>query len=282
MRAFLHHLSITLKLNFRNPQAVVLGYGVPIFFLFAYAGFFLPKSLTASTGKQLSTYMGQLLTIPVLGGACFGMPIGVVSERERGVWRRYRLTPVPTIVFVCSTLVARLILVLAAAVLQIALAMWVYKMPWPRDIAQLALAFVFVSFAFLAIGMVIAMVASSVQAVQALGQSLFLPMIMIAGVGRPLTALPEWAQITTAFLPLRYAIQAIDPAVYTVTVRPHLYGPFNYVALAAIGVASTLAAVKLFRWENVQQRRGADWLWAGIAVASWVVMGLLAITYKYV
>src|ERR1700712_2874917 len=93
MKAFWNHLWVTLRLNFRNPQAVVLGYGVPIFFLFAYAGFFLKGVTDTSMGSALSKYMGQLLTITVLGGACFGMPIAFVSERERGVWRRYRLLP---------------------------------------------------------------------------------------------------------------------------------------------------------------------------------------------
>ena len=38
--------------------------------------------------------MGELLTVTALGGACFGLPTTMVSERERGVWRRYRLAPV--------------------------------------------------------------------------------------------------------------------------------------------------------------------------------------------
>src|SRR3954470_24334431 len=85
MNGFLHHLRLTLKLNFRNPQAVVFGYVVPIFFLFAYGSVFGGQSKAAPLTRQL----GQLLTISVLGGACFGMPIAFVSERERGVWRRY-------------------------------------------------------------------------------------------------------------------------------------------------------------------------------------------------
>jgi len=287
MKAFWHHLWVTLRLNFRNPQAVVLGYGVPIFFLFAYAGFFLKGVTEASMGSALSKYMGQLLTITVLGGACFGMPIAFVSERERGVWRRYRLTPVPTVVFLLSILVARLILVVIAGVIQIALAMWIYKMPWPRDMGMLIAGFLFASFAFLAIGMVIAMVANSVQAVQALGQALFLPMIMIAGIGKPLHELPVWAKTTTAFLPLRYSVQVLDPAMYDVTrvkylYRPEIYGGFNYLALAVIGLAATLAAVKLFRWENSQRQTWRDWAWVGLAVASWAVIGGVAMAYKFV
>src|SRR3954471_8461335 len=130
MNGFWHHLRLTLKLNFRNPQAVVMGYLVPIFFLFAIAAFYVKGK---NSGSEMSRYMGQLLTITVLGGACFGMPVAVVSERERGVWRRYRLTPMPTIAFVLSVLLARYVLVLSSGLIQVALAMGVYKMPPPRD-----------------------------------------------------------------------------------------------------------------------------------------------------
>src|SRR4051812_44447766 len=40
MKGFLAHLWLTLKLNFRNPQAVVFGYVVPVFFLLAFVAFF--------------------------------------------------------------------------------------------------------------------------------------------------------------------------------------------------------------------------------------------------
>ena len=40
MRGFFAHLLLTLRLNFRNPQAVVFGYVVPVFFLFAFVAFY--------------------------------------------------------------------------------------------------------------------------------------------------------------------------------------------------------------------------------------------------
>ncbi|MDB5321188.1 MAG: type transporter [Phycisphaerales bacterium] len=275
MRGFLHHLLLTLKLNFRNPQAVVFGYVVPIFFLFAYGSVFASRS----TGAPLTRQLGQLLTISVLGGACFGMPIAFVSERERGVWRRYRLTPMPTVAFAASVLIARFIIVVTAAVLQIALALWIYKMPFPKYPWHLALAFTFVCFAFLGIGLVISMIANSTHAVQALGQSLFLPMIIIGGVGVPLDMLPDWAKHVATFLPGRYAVQALDACVMDFAATSTLYGPYNLIALVAIGVASTFAAAKLFRWENNQKLPRRGMVWIVLSLATWAAVGLVAEKY---
>src|SRR5580765_4534899 len=78
MTGLLTHLWLTLKLNFRSKQAIVYGYVVPIFFLYAFGSVF-------KSDKTLIHEMGQLLTVTVLGGACFGMPTAMVNERERGV-----------------------------------------------------------------------------------------------------------------------------------------------------------------------------------------------------
>src|SRR2546421_11506227 len=87
MNGLLNHPWLTFKLNFRNPLAIIYGYVVPGVFLLAFGAFF------RSDKPPLIHEMGQLLTVTVLGGACFGMPTAMVAERERGVWRRYRLLP---------------------------------------------------------------------------------------------------------------------------------------------------------------------------------------------
>src|SRR5260221_5412316 len=84
MNGFAQHLLTSLRLNFRNPQALVFGYVVPLFFLIAFGALF------HNNKDPLRDQLGQVLTISVLGGACFGLPITFVSERERGVWPRYR------------------------------------------------------------------------------------------------------------------------------------------------------------------------------------------------
>ena len=45
------------------------------------------------------------------------------------------------------------------------------------------------------------MMADNVPAVQALGQCIFLPMLIIGGVAVPLASLPDWAQHLSAFFP---------------------------------------------------------------------------------
>jgi ABC-2 type transport system permease protein len=264
----IHHLLFTLKLNFRSRQAIIYGYLVPVFFLIAFGALF------RWTKPPLLAQMGELLTISALGGSCFGMPTGMVSDRERGVWRRYRLLPASTAGLVISTMVARFVLVASAGLLQIGLARWWYGTDFPLHPFQLLIAFLFVAFSFEAMGLVIAAAADNVPAVQALGMAIFLPMIMIGGVGVPLANLPNWAQKVAGFLPGRYAVEALQPCFDQPSGLSH--AAFALIALLVIGIAGCIAGGRLFRWDANQQFRSSARGWVLIAVASWVAVGLTA------
>ena len=187
-------------------MALLYSYLFPTIFLVAFWVLYRFEEV------PLVRHVGELLTVTALGGACFGLPTTMVSERERGVWRRYRLTPVSTATLVSGTVAARYILLVVAALLQLVLALGL-GMPLPRHPLDLFVAFTVVAFAFIGLGLVIAMMADNVPAVQALGQCIFLPMLIIGGVAVPLASLPDWAQRLSGFFPGRYAVEALQSCV---------------------------------------------------------------------
>jgi ABC-2 type transport system permease protein len=259
MNGLLLQLAVSLRLHFRNKMAVIYSYLFPTIFLLAFWVLYRYET------PPLVRHMGELLTVTILGGACFGLPTTFVSDRERGVWRRYRLTPVPTSGIVASTVAARYLLLLVAGLIQLALAMLI-GMPFPRHPFDLFVAFSCVSFAFIGLGLVIATMADNVPAVQALGQCIFLPMLIIGGVAVPLESLPEWAQHVSAFFPGRYAVEALTACVTGTGLGD---ARFSVLALLLIGAAGCVTGARLFRWDS-QQR------FAAIAGKGWVVVALLA------
>ena len=267
MNGFLELVRLSLALHFRNRMALFYGYLFPTIFLVAFWVLYRHERV------PIARHLGELLTIGVLGGACFGLPTTMVGERERGVWRRYRLAPVPAWSVVASTVVARYVLLLSAGVLQIALAMMI-GMPAPAHVFGIWVAFTCVAFAFLGLGLVIAMLADNVPAVQALGQCIFLPMLIIGGVAVPLASLPVWAQHLSAFFPGRYAVDVLQANVTGAGLGQALFG---VLALIVIGAAGSLAGARLFRWdagERFAARTGKGWI--AVAIAAWVAVGVVA------
>jgi len=264
----LRHFLLTLQLNFRSRQAIAYGYLMPVLFLLAFGSIF------RSDTPLLLHEMGQLLTISILGGACMGLPTALVAERERGVWRRYRLLPVPIGQLVIGTLLARLVIVASAALLQVVLARAIYGTPLPVHPGQALVAFLFVAFAFLGLGLLVTSLANDVPAVQALGQCLFLPMILIGGVGVPLAVLPPWAQQVAGFMPGRYAVEVLQRSLSDP--RGLTGAGFSLLALAIIGAASGAVGAKLFRWDSGRHADRAARAWVIVALLAWIVVGATA------
>jgi len=110
--------------------------------------------------------------------------------------------------------------------------------------------------------------------VQALGQCIFLPMIMIGGVGVPLVTLPTWAQYVSAFMPGRYAVEMLQ---FSYGEPGGLDGViFPFVALAVIGFAALVAGLKLFRWDNTQKLGAGGRVGLSVALAAWIGIGIAA------
>ncbi len=269
MNGLREHFFLQLRLHLRNRTALIYGYLFPLIYLAAFGVLFRHEKI------PLLRHVGEWLTVSVLGGACFGLPTTLVGERERGLWRRFRLTPVAAWRVLASTVAARYVIILSAGALQFTVAL-AAGMTAPAH--PLALWFVFsgVAFSFIGLGLVIAALADTVPAVQALGQCVFLPMLIIGGVAVPLVSLPDWAQHVSAFFPGRYAVESLQACVTGAglgVVR------FDLVALAVIGVAGAVTGGKLFRWDASQHffaRRGKVWLMP--AFAAWLAIGIWAET----
>ena len=264
MNAWWVQVEIALRLHFRNRMALFYGYLFPLIFLVAFWVLYRHESV------PLLRHMGELLTVSVLGGACFGLPTTLVGERERGVWRRYRLSPLPLWAVLAAVVVARGVLLVSAGALQWGVAMLV-GMTAPEHPWAVVVAFAAVCFAFIGLGLLIAQLANNVPAVQALGQCIFLPMLIIGGVAVKLASLPEWAQHVSAFFPGRYAVEAIQGAV---TGEGFAEIGFPLLALLGMDTAGGLAAAGLFRWDT-QQR--VEWrrrlLWLVPVVVGWLAVG---------
>ncbi len=267
MRGLIPHLLLTIRLNHRNPQALIFGYVMPILFLVAFGSIF------GSGGTAMQGVLGKVLTIAALGGACFGMPITLVAERERGVWRRYRLSPIGAPTLILSTILSRLLILLTSGGLVVGAAVFFYGMPWPVSVLALLIAYTATCLAFIGLGLVIAMLANSVGAVQAMGQCLFLPMLIIGGVAVPLRLLPMWAQTTSLFMPGRYGVTAIDHAVL-----PLLSLTDAWLALLALLLscgAGVVAAGLVFRWDVPAPSRRATINALGVVLVTWLVLGMI-------
>jgi ABC-2 type transport system permease protein len=136
-----------------------------------------------------------------------------------------------------AMLVAALVLVLGIG------AAWL-DMAMPASAGWFVVAFVLGAAALFAVGLVIAAVAPTARAANAIGMLVFFPSLFLAGAWLPKYEMPAWLSRVGDLSPLGAFREAVQDAWVGTTPDP-----VHLVALAVVAVVAGTAAAKLFRWE---------------------------------
>jgi ABC-2 type transport system permease protein len=197
----------------------------------------------------------QFITPGLLGwaiatGATFGAALTLVNWRQKRILRRLRLSPVST----TSVVGARVGVSIGIALLQTAIFIGVARIPYfglkLSDYWWMSLPVILVgTLAFLSIGLLAGAWAKSQEAANAIVNLVVLPMAFLSGSFFPLDNAPQWLQDVAEVFPLRH----MNQAMLDVMVRGK--GPASVLPelgiLAAFAIVITLAATRLFRWDDV-------------------------------
>ena len=246
MRPWLILTRCMVRMFVRDRYTLFWNTVFPVFLLLIFGTVFGAMRVD---GQQ---YMSWLLPgIVVLNLMAFGLirsATTTVDMRQRGVLRQLRATPMPVLYLVGSYIVVNVLLCLAQSTLLVLVAVLVYKVPLTVHAAVRALPMVLAGvLTFVALGQLLSSVLASTSAAVAVGQLLHYGQMFVSDLFIPRQSLPDWLQHLTAYLPAYAVVQVVRPALLAQAWRADVAW---YVLLVAIyGVAATLLAARLFRWE---------------------------------
>ena len=170
------------------------------------------------------------------------LPVHLADYRERGVLRRFRASGLPEWAMLASQSLVSIAIAVVGTILLCALGAAGFGVRFPASFGALALAFIVGSFCFAAIGMLLASLVRTARAAQAVGLLLWFVM-MFLGTGAPLNFLPGNLLFVGKGLPLYHAVVPLVDAW-----NGYGINTTQILVLAVIGLAATLATLKVFRW----------------------------------
>jgi ABC-2 type transport system permease protein len=172
------------------------------------------------------------------------MPGWLAAYRERGILRRLSTTPVPPVLLLAAQLLMNLLVTIASVVLVIGFAWLAFSVPVPKQLVGFVVALLLSAAAAAAVGLLIAALAPSGKAAQAIGVVSFFPVMFFAGLYTPREAMGSVLRRIGDFTPLGAGEQALRDAA--AGAWPHLG---NLAVLATYVVVCGLVAARVFRWE---------------------------------
>ena len=247
-----HLFRYELRAFLRNRQSQFFTLALPVMFLVIFASLFGGRGhTTAVPGGQISTSVYYVPGIIALGviSACFGnLVASVTAQRERGVLKRRRATPVPAGAIIAGRVLTSVVVavVMAAVLLAIGWAAFGAHVPGRTTLA-LVVTLVVGAASFCCLGYALASLIHDEDAAVPATQALLLPLYFISGVFVATSILPHWLADVGEVFPVRHLANALLTAY-----NPHTAGlgfsGLDLLIVAAWGAAGLLIAVRKFSW----------------------------------
>ncbi len=210
----------------------------------------LPFAMESPGHKRAANYTAFLLP-GILGMNLLSMglyAVGMVNvfNREKGIFRRLAVTPLPKWVFILAQVLQRLAVFAVQTAILLVVAKVFFKVENQGSWFAFSLVMVMGAACFMALGFALASFTKTHESFAALSNAFFFPMMLFSGVYFSLDAAPRWMQQASLALPLSPFLKVLR-AIFNDGASLSQHGPA--VALVALWAVATFTfAVKKFRW----------------------------------
>jgi ABC-2 type transport system permease protein len=230
----------------RSSAAVAWTALAPLIALIALGS--IPAIGEPSKSLHGSSYLDAYLPILMIFSLCMStiniLPPTLAGYREKGILRRLSTTPVAPTRMLAVQAGIYLGVALVVSVLMLIIAMTAYSVTVPHEFAGFVIALLFVAAAAAGIGLVIAAVARTAKAANALSAALFFPLMFLAGLWVPRAQMPGALRTISDYSPLGAGVSAVQASL--AGDWPSLQ---SLLVLSGYTAVSGAIAVRSFRWE---------------------------------
>jgi ABC transporter DrrB family efflux protein len=268
MKPYLAVIAMDVKLALRLRAVIFFNYLFPLIFFFTFA------TVLRGKANSMAYVVTMSVTLGVLGSGFFGAGIRAIQEREMGILRRYKVTPITPAPLLVGSMFTGWAIFIPYIVLLLLMAHFIYKMPLPGHFYELLFFISLGLIAFRALGLVIAAVANTMQEGTILVQLFYFPMLLLSGATFPSDQFPKVMQIIHNFVPATYLVNGMQSIMLQ---GQDLMNKDNLLAVLVMvltTVGGGLISMKLFRWEKEEKIRGSAKLWVLVVLLPFFAMGI--------
>jgi len=242
----LHQARYDLLGILRNRQARFFTLILPILFLVIFVGVFGNHRIGPQNVKASTYYVPGLSALGVIAASFVNLVISITAQRETGILKRRRASPVPAWVLVAGRTLTAVIVSLVVLTVLLLLGRFAYGVSLRTSaLPGIALTAVVGSIAFCVLGYALSTAIHNEDAAQPMTQAIMLPLYFISGVFVPNIQLPSWLRHVAEVFPVQHLADglrnAYNPAVHGVGIV------WSDIGVLAIWLAIGLG-VALFRF----------------------------------
>lgn len=268
MKAGLAHAAFEFTNGLRDRSLLLL------FYLFPLGFYVLAGALMIGLNPPFrETVIPAMVLFALMAGLLLGLPDPIVSAREAGILRTYKIHGVPRasiLILPAASAIVHLAVVGAIVTLTAPL---FFGAAVPQQWLGFLVAFAASAAALASLGMLIAVISGSTRETILWSQLLFLPSVMLGGLMVPSDAITGPLQTLSELLPTTYGMAAMRGLAYG---EPVALAPWGSVLVLLVSAAIGLwLALALYRWDAREAMSPGVRALALLALVPYVVGALL-------
>jgi ABC-2 type transport system permease protein len=256
---------IRIRLAMRNKMFLFFSLLMPLIFLFLFVMLWGKGS-----PMKINFILGGILTLTVMGGF-WGLSVQLVTFREQGILRRFRLAPLGSGPMLASSIVANFILVVPFVFFEMLIAKYLLHMAIWGNVPAIFFLVMIGSATFSAFGLVVASVTNTMQETQIINQLIWMVFLFLSGATIPLAVFPEWIKRITLFSPATYLAVGLQSAATDQVVLAELFT--EAVALILGLLVAFEISRRIFRWEPEAKVPTRAKVWVLAALIPFLIFG---------
>jgi ABC-2 type transport system permease protein len=188
------------------------------------------------------------MTIQFVLIAAVDLGIGILMERQRGLWRRLRSAPISRRLLLAGKAASATLIALFSLLVSFAFAMIVFGVRIHGSVAGFLLVALTSAIMAATFGILIAAIGRTPQAVRGVSMLAVLVMLMLGGAWIPSFLFPAWLQQFTLAMPTRWAIDGLEAMTWRgLDLSSALTSSAVLLGFAAL---FSVLALSRFRWES--------------------------------
>jgi len=267
LRTLLKLAAMRIRITLRNKTFLFFSLIMPMGIFFLYSG-----AIAKGRPAAVSYWMGPILSFTVMG-TFWGLSVQLVTWREQGILRRFRLAPIAPASMIGSSILANYILIMPTVILELLLARFIYHVTSFGNLFSVFVLVILGITSFGAMGLIVASVTNTMQETQIINQILWFALILLSGVTFPLAALPRMVQRVGLFLPATYLVYGLQRAMLA-NAELQTLGMVLFSLIAWAALAFFISS-QLFRWEPEAKLPRNAKLWAVATILPFILLGIL-------
>jgi ABC-2 type transport system permease protein len=268
----LRQVRFTNKAFWRNPASAFFTFAFPLMFLVIFTSLLGNDSTTFgnATITNATYYVFAMAAFGVITACYTNIAMSVSFQRDAGVLKRTRGTPLPAWAYLFGRVVHAMLVAALLVIITLVFGKIFYDsaLPTGRPLAEFVVTFVVGALTFSALGLAMTSIVPNADAAPPIVNASILPLLFLSGVFIPLgDDAPAWVRTVGAVFPVKHFIDAMrasylgnlriisksclpvaPPSCLSGSPAFHFHW-IDLVVIAAWGLAGLLLASRFFSWE---------------------------------